>query len=479
MAAYDAVVVGSGPNGLAAAVVIAEQGHSVLVLEAREALGGGTRTEELTLPGFRHDVCSAFHPLGVASPLFSRLPLEELGVRWIVPDIQLAHPLDDGRTAALWMSLETTCANLGPDGDTWRRLVRRIVHDWDSLAAVVMGPVANKAIPPPALLPWLLPAAAIAHRFRAGATQALFAGLAAHGMRRLDAPATAAVGVVLGGLTHLGGWPLVEGGSSAITAALAAHLVSLGGEVRLDHPVRRPGDLPPSRVVLLDTHPAALLDIFGDRVVPRIARRRIARYRSGPAAFKIDYALDAPIPWSAPECARAGVVHVGGTYSEVVEAGSAVEGGRVPDRPFVLVGQQSLFDPSRAPAGKHTAWVYTHVPGGFNRSVKDKVEDQIERFAPGFRDVVLASRVTTPRDLEAYNANYVGGDIATGAHTLRRMLGGPGSLRNPYRTGVPGVYLCSAATPPGPGVHGMCGANAALVATSGHGRNGTPWIGKS
>ena len=468
MGSYDAVVVGSGPNGLAAAVVMAEHGYRVVVLEARDTIGGGTRTEEVTLPGFRHDVCSAFHPLGVASPLFSRLTMEELGVRWIVPEVQVAHPFDDGRVAALWRSLDITCARLGPDGDRWRRCVRRIAQDWTAVGPAVMKPLTTRPFPPVSLVSWSLPATRFARRFHTRSTRALFAGLASHGMRRLDAPATAAVGLVLGALAHMGGWPLVEGGSASISTALGAHLVSLGGEVRLDHPVRRPGDLPPGRVVLFDTHPSALLDIYGDAVVPVSTRRRIARYRQGAAAYKIDYALDAPVPWTAPDCARAGVVHLGGAYAEVVEAGSTVEAGGVPKRPFVLVGQQSLFDGTRAPAGRHTLWTYTHVPGGFGGSVKERVEAQIERFAPGFRDVVLASHVTTPRDLEAYNANYMAGDIATGAHTVWRMLGRPGPLRSPYRTGIPGVYLCSAATPPGPGVHGMCGANAAATAIREH-----------
>ena len=468
MRSYDAVVVGSGPNGLAAAVVLAEHGYRVTVLEARDTIGGGTRTEELTLPGFRHDACSAFFPLGVASPLFSRLPLEELGVRWIVPEIQVAHPFDDGRSAALWRSLDTTRAGLGPDGDRWRRTVRAMAEDWDAAARAVMKPLTTRPFPPLSLAFWSLPATRFAKRFETGCTRALFAGLAAHGMRRLDAPATAAVGLVLGALAHVGGWPVVEGGSSAISTALANHLASLGGEVRLDHAVRRPGDLPPSRVVLFDTHPAALRRVYGDDAVPEPTRRRLARYRRGAAAYKIDYALDSPVPWAAPECARAGVVHLGGTYEEIVQAAAAVEAGRVPERPFVLVGQQSLIDPTRAPAGRHTLWTYTHVPAGFDGSVRQRVEAQIERFAPGFRDVVLASRVTTPKGFEAHNPNYPGGDIATGAHTLGRMLGRPGPLLNPYRAGIPGVYLCSAATPPGPGVHGMCGVNAAHAAMRDH-----------
>ena len=460
MAPCDAVIVGSGPNGLAAAVVMAEHGYRVLVLEASEAIGGGTRTAELTLPGYRHDVCSGFHPLGTASPLFRRLPLNRLGVRWIVPDIQVAHPLDGGRAVAIRQSLDTTCARLGPDGDVWRRVMGRIAAGWDVLAPTILKSPVARPLPPPFMAAGLLPAAAMARRFRTEEARALFAGLAAHAMRPLSAPATAAVGIVLGALAHVGGWPLVAGGSAVITGALASHLESLGGEVWTAHPVRRVDDLPPSRMVLFDTHPHALVEVYGDRVTARL-RRRINRYRQGSAAYKVDYALDAPIPWTAPECALAGVVHLGGTYSEVAESLRIVEGGAVPDRPFVLVGQQSLFDPTRAPPGKHTAWVYTHVPAGYPGDVQDLVEAQIERFAPGFRDLVLASHVTTPGVFETYNPNYLGGDIATGAHTLRRILGRPGGRLRSYRTGIPGVYLCSAATPPGPGVHGMCGANAA------------------
>ena len=445
-----------------------------MVLEARETVGGGTRTEELTLPGFLHDVCSGFHPLGAVSPFFRELPLERLGVRWIVPEIQLAHPLDGTRAVALWRSLDKTCERIGPDGPRWRRAVGRIAEDWESLAPALLKPPLARPMAPPDQVLGLLPAGAVTRWFRTEDARALFAGLAGHGMRPMGAPATAAIGLVLGGLAHVGGWPVAEGGSSSIARGLVSHLESLGGTLRTDHPVRGQGDLPPSRVVLFDAHPATLVEVYGDRLPPG-PRRRIRRHRQGAAAYKIDYALDGPIPWTAPGCSRAGVVHVGGTYQEVADAARAVAAGFLSDRPFVLVGQQSLFDPTRAPAGKHTAWVYTHVPNGYSGQARHAVEAQIERFAPGFRDLVLASRVTTPLDFEAYNPNYPGGDIATGAHTLPRTLGRPGGLRNPYRTGIPGVYLCSAATPPGPGVHGMCGVNAAQAAMDDHlgwGRSG-------
>ena len=339
-----------------------------------------------------------------------------------------------------------------------------IAAGWDHFAERALKPLARRPLPTPGMAWAALPAAAFARRFRTPAGRALFAGLAAHAMVPLTVPGTAGIGLVLGALAHVGGWPVARGGSASVSRALASHLEGLGGSMRTGHPVRRPGDIPSAGTVLFDTHPRALLSIYGESAFRGPARRRILRYRSGAAAYKIDYALDGPIPWTAPECARAGTVHLGGTYREIAGAERSVAGGLVPDSPFVLVGQQSLFDRSRAPEGKHTAWVYSHVPLGSTRPARELVENQIERFAPGFRDLVLAARVTTPLDFEAYNPNYPGGDISMGAHSLGRMLGRPGSFRNPYRTGIPGVYLCSAATPPGPGVHGMCGANAAMAA---------------
>ncbi len=345
--------------------------------------------------------------------------------------------------------------------------MRRVTDNWESVASTVMRYPPGRLFAHPEAALWLLPAAGLARWFRTEAARALVAGLAAHGMRSLGTPGTAGIALLLGGLAHRTGWPVAEGGSSTIITALVSRLEALGGSIRTDHQVRRLRDLPSSRVVLFDTHPATVLEVYGDRGSSG-TRRRMAPHRRGAAAYKIDYALDGPIPWTAPECSRAGVVHVGGTYAEVAEATRAVEAGRLPEGLFVLVGQQSLFDSTRSPSGRHTAWVYTHVPNGFEGRVRDRVEVRIERFAPGFRDLVMASTVTTPGDFEAYNPNYRGGDISAGAHTMPRMLGRPGRWLNPYRAGVPGVYLCSAATPPGPGVHGMCGVNAARAAIRDH-----------
>ena len=389
--------------------------------------------------------------------------MERLGVRWIVPDIQVAHPLDDGRAAALRRSLDATCARLGPDGDVWRRAVGRVVEGWDGLAHALMKPLLTRPFPSIALAPGLLPASVFAKRFRSEPARALFAGLAAHGMRPMGAPATAAFGIVLGALAHVGGWPPAEGGSSAITEALAAHLESLGGAVRTGHRVRRPGDLPPSRVVLFDTHPAALSDVYGDRL-PSSARRRITRYRGGAAAYKIDYALDGPIPWSAPECTRAGVVHVGGAYREVADAALAVEAGRR-SRTAIRIGRPAEpLRPDQGP-GREAHRLDLHpctrrIPRadagpdrGADRAFRPRIPGPgagLPRHPPR-----RISRPTTPTTQE--------GTSAPAPHTLRRMLGRPGPFLNPYRTGIPGVYLCSAAAPPGPGVHGMCGAGAAAA----------------
>ena len=466
MTKQQAVVVGAGPNGLAAAITLAEAGCSVLVLEARPEIGGGARTAALTLPGFRHDVCSAFHPLGAASPFFARLDLESRGAEWRRADIQVAHPLGGDRAAALWRSAEVTADRLGRDGPAWRRMMGPLTARRAELGRDLLE---RRAAPPPYLMRGLARAMA-GGRLRTPAGRALWAGIAAHAMAPLPSAAAAVTGLALGGLAHAHGWPLAAGGTQRLTDALAAYFRSRGGVIETGRPVRRPADLPAARAVLFDTHPAALAEVFGGRL-PRRARRRLGRRRNGPAAYKTDFALAGPIPWSAPECRRAAVVHLGGEYEETAASLRAVAGGRVPQHPFVLVGQQSLFDPGRAPPGRHTAWAYAQVPNGYedgkppgDRPMRERIEERIEQFAPGFTGLILARHALTPADLEEYNPNYRGGDIAAGALGTARLLGWNGPSLRPYRTGMPGVYLCSAAAPPGPGVHGMCGVGAARLA---------------
>ena len=461
-----AVVVGAGPNGLAAAITLAEAGCDVLVLEARSEIGGGTRTAPLTLPGFLHDACAAFHPLGAASPFFAGLDLESRGVRWTQPEIAAAHPLDGGRAAILLPSAGQTADLLGRDGPAWLRMMRPLARRGPELGRDLLQ---RRPVPPSRLVRGI-PAAMRGGGLRTPAGRALWAGVAAHAMSPLRSPAAAATGLALGALAHTHGWPLIAGGTQRLTDALAGHFRSRGGEIETGRPVRGPGDLPPARAVLFDLHPAALADIYGRRL-PLRPRRRIARYRNGPAAYKADYALAGPIPWTAPECRRAGVVHVGGEAGEVDAALRSATAGRAGRRPFLLVGQQSLFDPGRAPPGRHTAWAYAQVPNGYRDEDRgdgppmlERMEEQIERFAPGFVRLALARNVTAPADWEEYNPNYRGGDIAAGALGAARLLGRNGPLLRPYRTGIPGTYLCGASAPPGPGVHGMCGVGAARLA---------------
>jgi phytoene dehydrogenase-like protein len=462
---YDAVVIGSGPNGLAAAITLAREGLSVVVFEANETIGGGARTAELTLPGFLHDSCSAIHPMGVASPLFAELPLAQHGLEWIQPPAPVAHPLDDGTAVMLERSVAKTAEGLGPDGPAWSRLFSPLVAEWDNLKGELLGPLRFPKHPLAMArfgMQGLRPAASLARsRFRGERARALFAGLAAHAILPLEWMPTASVGLVFGLTAHAVGWPLPRGGSRMISDALAGYLRSLGGEIVAGSPVESLAQLPPSRAVLCDIGPRQLVKIAGPRLSESY-RRKLLGYRYGPAAFKLDWALAGPIPWRAPECARAATVHLGGGFEEVLASERAPWQGIVSDRPFVLVTQPSLFDDSRAPGGKHTAWAYCHVPTGWNADVSPRIERQIERFAPGFGSLVLARSVMTPAELERYNANLVGGDIAGGAMTLGQLFARP-TLRM-YATPARGVYLCSASTPPGGGVHGMCGYFAARAA---------------
>ncbi len=460
-------MVGSGPNGLAAAVELARNGASVVVLEAADTIGGGTRTAELTLPGFRHDVCSAAHPLGILSPYFSRLPLAEHGLTWLQPPASVAHPLDGGPAAILRKSLDTTAAAMGPDANAYRRLIGPLLHHPHELIAEILGPA---HLPRHPLLlarfgaPGLVPATLLGHSwFRDERARALLAGCAAHAILPLTRPLSAAVGLLFLVAGHVETWPVAQGGSASITRALAAYLVSLGGRIETARPVESLADIPPSRIRLFDTSPNQLASIAAP-VLPDRYLRRLRRFRYGPGIFKIDWALDGPIPWNDPACLDAATVHVGGTLDEIAAAEAAVWRGEHPDRPFVIVVQPSLVDASRAPAGKHTGWAYCHVPSGSTADLTDILERQIERFAPGFRDRILARHVMRTADLERYNANYVGGAITGGVTDLGQLFTRPVARVNPYSTPNPDVFICSASTPPGGGVHGMCGYHAARTA---------------
>ncbi len=465
---HAAVVVGSGPNGLAAAVELARAGWPVVVREASETFGGGARSAELTLPGFVHDICSAVHPLGASSPFFRSLPLHQHGLEWIQPPRPLAHPLDDGTAVLLERSLDATAASLGRDGAGYRGLIEPLVGDWPRLEAALLQPLVRIPRHPLAQARFGLSAIRSARglaemSFAGERAQALFAGLAAHSILPLESAGSASFGLVLGILGHAVGWPIPCGGAQRIADALASTLHSLGGQILTGAPVESLDGLMPARAVLCDVTPSQLLRIAGSRL-PASYRRALGRYRYGPGVFKVDWALNEPIPWRASDCTRAGTVHVGGTLEEIAASERAAWRGEHSDRPFVLLAQPSLFDPTRAPAGKHTAWAYCHVPNGSPVDMTERIERQIERFAPGFREVVLARHTMSPAELEKQNANLVGGDISGGANELRQIFARPALRAVPYATPVEGLYLCSASTPPGGGVHGMCGYNAARAA---------------
>jgi len=471
MVSGDATVVGSGPNGLAGAITLARAGLEVRVLEGADTIGGGTRTAELTLSGFRHDICSAIHPLAMASPFFAGVPLEDHGVRWIEPPFAVAHPLDDGSAGHIERSLDRTVAALGVDGRAYRRLVGHAVENWQVISDAVLAPLLTIPKNPFTLarfgLPATAPAAPLARRaFKTARGQALFAGLAAHSIVPLTRPLTASFAVVLAATAHVVGWPFPAGGSDRIAAALSSYLETLGGRVETGHWVDDLASLE-APLTLLDVTPRQIQAMAGDLLPGRIARS-YERFRYGPGVFKVDYALDGPVPWTAEACFLAGTVHVGGTLDEITAAEAAVGRGELPDRPFVLVAQQSSFDDTRAPAGKHTLWAYCHVPAGSTFDMTGRIEAQIERFAPGFRDLVLDRHVMNTEAIHAYNPNYILGDISGGSHGGLQSVFRPRLTTNPYATGIPGVYLCSSSTPPGAGVHGMCGfhsANTALVSS--------------
>jgi len=457
---YDAVVVGAGPNGLTAAATLARAGLGVLVVEAAATPGGGTRTEALTLPGFAHDVCSAVHPLGCASPVFRALDLEGHGLVWIHPPAPLVHVLDEERAVTLHRSVAETARELGRDGSAYARLLGPFSERFAALAEMVLGPLRFPA--EPALMARfgvqaLRSAAGLVEaRFAEPAAGALLAGLAAHAMLPLDAPGSAAIGLILAAAGHAVGWPVARGGSRAIAAALVECLRRDGGQVLCDTRVQSLEALPRARAYVLDLTPRQVVEIAG-AALPSSYRERLRRFRYGPGVFKMDWALRGPIPWRDPRCAQAATVHLAGSLREVAAAEAAVHAGRVAERPFVLLAQPSLFDGQRAPDGTHTAWAYCHVPSGSSADVSALIEAEIERFAPGFQDRVLGRACRSAADMERYNANYVGGDINGGLADLRQLLFRPTPRLDPYATPAPDLFLCSASTPPGGGVHGMCG----------------------
>jgi phytoene dehydrogenase-like protein len=462
-----AYVIGSGPNGLTAAIQLAGAGWRVTVLEAQSTLGGGTRTLQLTLPGFLHDVCSAVHPMGVSSPVFASLPLTEHGLKWIHSPAPLAHPLDDGSAVTLERSLEDTCSRLGDDGPAYRRTLYPLVRHWERLAADILRPLHFPRHPYlftrfGLLAPWTATATAQGI-FKTAAGRALFAGVAGHSIMPLDHPFTSAIAWPLMIAAHAVGWPIAEGGSQSLANALASYLQSLGGSIELNTNIGSLDELGDATAVLCDITPRQMLKIAGDRL-PAAYRGKLEAYRYGPGVFKLDWALSAPIPWTSPNCARAATVHLGGTLEEIAASERAAWQGELSGSPYVLLAQPSLFDPTRAPRGLHTAWAYCHVPHGSTDDMSGPIEAQIERFAPGFKSKILARSAMTTTDMESHNANLVGGDISGGQTVLRQLFTRP--TTSLYRTPVKGLYLCSSSTPPGGGVHGMCGANAARCVLS-------------
>jgi phytoene dehydrogenase-like protein len=460
---YDAVVVGSGPNGLAAGIALQQKGLSVLLLEAKDSIGGGLRSAELTLPGYVHDICSAVHPMAAGSPFFNTLPLADHGLEYIYPDVAAAHPFDNGQAVILKGPVTETARLLGKDEQTYLRLMAPLVEDWPSIAPDVLGPLHFPKSPLAMArfgLKALPSASFMARSFHTKELRGLWAGMAAHAILPLSQVTTSAIALVLMIAGHRKGWPLPRRGSSSIADALSSYFISLGGKIETGVYVRSLADLPSSKAVLLDLTPRQLLKLGGHHWSP-LYQRQLEKYRYGSGVFKVDWALDSRIPFTAAGCRQAGTVHIGNTLEEIAEAELLTWKGGHPDRPFVLLAQQSVFDPSRAPSGKHTAWAYCHVPNGSGKDMTEAIERQVERFAPGFRDSILARHVMNTAQLEEYNANYVGGDINGGAIDWRQLFTRPALRSSPYRTSEKGIYICSSSTPPGGGVHGMCGYHAA------------------
>lgn len=462
---YDAIIVGSGPNGLAAAIILAREGWKTLVIEARSTPGGGMRSSEVTLPGFVHDICSSVHPLAASSRLFTQLPLDQFGLQWIYSPSPVGHPLPNGQAILAYPSITETALQLGKDRQAYTKLFKNLSLNYSRLLEDIHGPL--PIIPHHPLvtgafgLKAVQSAYGLAKRvFSTEQARALFMGYAAHSILPLEWPGTAAAGLLIGSSAHAIGWPVAKGGSQALANALVAYLQSLGGQIQTGWDIKSLEELPSSRAILLDVSPKSFLHLGGDRLPTRY-RNQLQRYRYGAGIFKIDYALDGPVPWKDPALGKSITVHIGGTMDEIAQSEREAENGIHSEKPFVLLAQASLFDPGRAPTGKHTLWTYCHVPQGSEVDMTSRIEEQLERFAPGFRDLVLARHTTNAVELEAYNPNYVGGDISSGQQTLYQQFARPVPSLSPYRTPVKGVYLCSSATPPGGGVHGMCGYQAA------------------
>ena len=470
----SAIVVGSGPNGLAAAVHLARAGVEVSVLEAAPEIGGGTRSAELTVPGLVHDQCSAVHPVAAASPFLRELDLSRHGLRWRAPLVDCAHPLDDGSAGVLYRSIDRTADGLGADGARWRRIFAALTTDLDSLFADITQPMLRVPRHPMLTARFgaaaMTPATVVGRLWREEPARALWAGVAAHAFWRLDRPMTSAVGLMILAAGHSHGWVVAEGGSQAIADALAADLTAHGGRIETGVRVRSVTELPPTDLLLLDVSPSIAADILGDRLPPRVARA-YRRYRHGPGAFKVDFAIEGDVPWRAPAAVDAGTVHLGGDSAEVIRNELAIHRGHMPDRPFVLVGQQYRADPGRSVGNIHPLWTYAHVPHGYTGDATEAIITQIERFAPGFRDQVVGTAVRSTTEMPVYNPNYIGGDILSGASSPLQLLFRPRVAQDPYFTGVPGTYLCSASTPPGAGAHGLCGVNAATRALAALGRD--------
>ncbi|MET8871303.1 NAD(P)/FAD-dependent oxidoreductase [Nocardia sp. NPDC004604] len=462
-----ATVVGGGPNGLAAAVALAAAGVQVTVLEAADEIGGGTRSSEAIVPGLLHDHCSATHPMAVGSQFLGSLGLDRYGLQWRWSEIDCVHPLDGGSAGVLHRSVEETAAGLGRDGARWRLAFDRPVARYDALAQDIMGPLLRMPHHPLTLarfgIPTILPASTLARAFQTAAARALFGGIAAHTFRPLHQPLTSAIGLGIITAGHRHGWAVAAGGSRSISGALAALLADLGGKIETGTRIDEISQLPHTDITMFDLAPGAVADILGDRLPRRIAKA-YHRFRQGPGAFKVDFAVEGGVPWTNPDAHRAGTVHLGGNYAEIAAGERDIHAGRMPERPFVLVGQQYLADPQRSVGNVHPLWTYAHVPNGYTGDATAAIIAQIERFAPGFRERIVGQSVRTTTEMATYNPNYVGGDIMTGAKDIRQLVFGPRTTLSPYDVGVPGMYICSAATPPGPGAHGMCGANAAQSA---------------